>query len=145
MPGKAYVSPCMAHNPKAEKQKDAEAEIDDFRRKLGPFVVAAEKTRMAMVFTDAGAEGHPIIFANDAFLKITGYGREEVLGNSFDALMAAGAEPEALKELEGARRECVARISARRRHLHDRYPRADGRGRWVVRWPAGARSSSRTK
>jgi len=92
----------MAHNPKADEQERAETEVDDFRRKLGPFVVAAEKTRMAMVFTDAEAEGHPIIFANDAFLKLTGYGREEVLGNSFDEVMAAGAEPEALEELEAA-------------------------------------------
>ena len=41
---------------------------------------AAETTRMPMVFTDAGAPHHPIIFANDAFLSLTGYGREEVLG-----------------------------------------------------------------
>ena len=35
---------------KSEEQKDAEAEVEGFRKNLGPFVVAAESTRMAMVF-----------------------------------------------------------------------------------------------
>ena len=38
---------------KSVEQKDAEAEIENFRQDLGPSVVAAETTRMAMVFTDA--------------------------------------------------------------------------------------------
>jgi hypothetical protein len=35
---------------------------------------------MAMVFTDAKEANHPLIFANDSFLSLAGYGREEVLG-----------------------------------------------------------------
>jgi hypothetical protein len=50
---------------KSEEQKVAEAEVEDFREDLGPFVVAAETTRMPMVFTDAKAPDNPIIFAND--------------------------------------------------------------------------------
>ena len=57
---------------KSEGQKAAEADVESFRDELGPFVVAAEETRMAMVFTDAREPGHPIIFANDAFLALTG-------------------------------------------------------------------------
>jgi hypothetical protein len=38
---------------------------------------------MAMVFTDAKACGYPIIVANDSFLRLTGWPREEVLGQSF--------------------------------------------------------------
>ncbi len=34
-------------------QKAAEADVEKFRDQLGPFVVAAEKTRMAMLFTNA--------------------------------------------------------------------------------------------
>ena len=40
------------------------AEVESFRKDLGPFVVAAETTRMAMVFADAKEPGNPIIFAN---------------------------------------------------------------------------------
>ena len=69
---------------KSEEQKVAEAEVDSFRKDFGPFVVAAETTRMAMVFTDAKEPGHPIIFANDSFLSLTGYDREEVLGHGFN-------------------------------------------------------------
>ena len=64
---------------KSEEQEDAEAEVEGFEDDLGPFVVAAETTRMAMVFADAKEPGYPIIFANDAFLALTGYAREEVL------------------------------------------------------------------
>jgi PAS domain S-box-containing protein len=87
-------------NPSRE-QKVAEAEIDRFRRNLGPFAVAAETTRMAMVFTDA-APGNPVIFVNKSFLSLTGYMREEVLGNSFNSLMARGADPEVLALVEAA-------------------------------------------
>jgi PAS domain S-box-containing protein len=85
---------------KSEEQNDAEAEVEHFRRDLGPFVVAAETTRMAMVFTDAKAPDHPIIFANDSFLSLTGYDREELLGQNFGFLLARGTDPEALAELE---------------------------------------------
>ena len=57
---------------------------------------------MAMVFTDAKAPGNPIIFANDSFLRLTRYSREEVLGQSFNFLMARGADPDALAAIEGA-------------------------------------------
>jgi PAS domain S-box-containing protein len=91
---------------KSQEQKGAEAEVEGFRRSLGPFVVAAETTRMAMIFTDATEPHNPIIFANDSFLSLTGYDREEVLGKRFNFLMAQGADAEALarlkNEFEGA-------------------------------------------
>jgi PAS domain S-box-containing protein len=87
---------------KSAEQKGAEANVESFRRDLGPFVVAAETTRMAMVFTDANEPDNPIIFANDAFLSLTGYDRKEVLGQSFNFLMARGADPVALAQVEAA-------------------------------------------
>jgi PAS domain S-box-containing protein len=85
---------------KSGEQKDAEAEVESFRKNLGPFVVAAETTRMAMVFTDATEPDNPIIFANDSFLSLTGYDREEVLGKGFNFLMAHGADAEALTRIK---------------------------------------------
>jgi len=85
---------------KSQEQKAAEAEVEGFRKDLGPFVVAAETTRMAMIFTDAKEADNPIIFANDSFLSLTGYGREEVLGQRFDFLLAHVADAEAMKLIE---------------------------------------------
>ena len=85
---------------KSEEQKDAEADVDWFRKDLGPFVVAAETTRMAMVFTDARDDNNPIIFANDSFVSLTGYSREEILGQSFNFLMAHGADAEAIEKIK---------------------------------------------
>ncbi len=88
--------------PKDQEQKAAEAEVEEFKEDLGPFVIAAESTRMPMVFTDAKGADNPIIFANDAFLKLTGYERDEVLAQSFNFLLASGADEKALRQIEQA-------------------------------------------
>jgi PAS domain S-box-containing protein len=99
--GRDQIEQCMPKiTSKSEEQKDAEAQVQSFKNELGPFVVAAEATRMAMVFTDAKQPSNPIIFANDSFLSLTGYAREEVLGQSFNFLMAHAADAEALAKIE---------------------------------------------
>jgi PAS domain S-box-containing protein len=85
---------------KSEEQKHAEAEVESFHDHLGPFVVAAETTRMPMVFTDAKHSSNPIIFANDGFLTLTGYPREEVLGQDFNFLLARNANADVLRQIE---------------------------------------------
>ena len=87
--------------PKSDVQIASELSVDVFRRDLGPFVVAAENTRMPMVFTD-GEPGHPVIFANKAFLALTGYPREEVLAKSFQSLLAVGVATETMSIVEAA-------------------------------------------
>jgi PAS domain S-box-containing protein len=72
---------------KSAQQKAAEAAVAAFRSDLGPFVVAAQTTRMPMIFTDAKVLGNPIIFANDSLLALTGYERAELLGQTVDFLM----------------------------------------------------------
>jgi PAS domain S-box-containing protein len=103
---------------KSIEQKIAEGEVESFRKGRGPFVVAAETTRMAMVFTDAREADNPIIFANDAFLSLTGYERKEVLGHSFNFLMARGADQASLTQIAAAFEGCEAgssEISYRRK------------------------------
>jgi PAS domain S-box-containing protein len=87
---------------KSEVQKAAEAAVEGFRRNLGPFVVAAERTRMPMVFTDAKAPGHPIIFANQSLASLIGAAPDQVLGDDFDSLIAQEAGPEALTQIKAA-------------------------------------------
>jgi PAS domain S-box-containing protein len=115
----------VAETGKSEEQKAAEAEVDRFRKDLGPFVVAAETTRMAMLFTDAKEVGNPIIFANEAFLKLTGFQREEVLGHRFDDMMARGADEEALSRVAAAFQKTS------NEDLKIRYCRENGKPFWT--------------
>jgi PAS domain S-box-containing protein len=111
---------------KSEEQKVAEADVESFRRDLGPFVVAAETTRMAMVFMDAKEPGHPIIFANDSFLSLSGYDRKEVLGHRFNFMMARGADPKSLAQIEAA-------FEGSTEHSSEiRYRRKDGSMFWAA-------------
>lgn len=87
---------------KSGAQKAAEADVAAFREALGPFVTAAETTRMPMMFTDAKAPEHPIVFVNQAFLKLSGYDEHEILGQSFDFLMERGTDPGMLAEIQTA-------------------------------------------
>lgn len=43
---------------------------------------AMGSTHLAMIVTDADQADNPIIYANDAFLQLTGYRREEVIGRN---------------------------------------------------------------
>ena len=121
---------------KSEEQKEAEAEVESFREDLGPFVVAGETTRMAMVFTDAKEPDNPIIFANDAYLSLTGYAREEVLGKSFNFLMVQAADVEALAQID-AEFESDSHGGA-----EFRYRRKDGSEFWAALFISPVRDKS---
>jgi hypothetical protein len=47
---------------KSKEQQAAESEVESFRKHLGPFVVAAETTRVATVFADSKEANHPVNF-----------------------------------------------------------------------------------
>ena len=87
---------------KSGQQEQAESEVEGFREDLGPFVVAAETTRMPMVFMNARDSELPIVFVNDAFLDLTGYTRQEVLGQAFNTWIAKGVDPEGLEQMKAA-------------------------------------------
>ena len=88
--------------PKDRKQRAAEAEVAEFKEDLGPFVIAAETTRMPMVFTDAGKPDNPIIYVNDSFLKLTEYDRDELLAQRFNFLLADDSDQEDLEAIAAA-------------------------------------------
>lgn len=47
-----------------------------------PFAAAVRSTRMAMIITDPRQHDNPIIFANDAFSRLTGYHHDELIGRN---------------------------------------------------------------
>ncbi|MEO8546895.1 MAG: HWE histidine kinase domain-containing protein, partial [Sphingomicrobium sp.] len=98
--------------------------------------VAAEETRMPMVFMDAKEPDNPIIFANDSFLRLTGYEREEVLGHSFNFMMAQGTDPKALALVEAA-------FEGTDDHSSEiRYRRKDGSMFWAALFISPVRDES---
>lgn len=67
------------------------AEVLPDRRELA--LVAVERTRMPMVVTDPRRPDNPIVLANHAFLDLTGYQAEEVIGRNCRLLQGPGTAP----------------------------------------------------
>jgi PAS domain S-box-containing protein len=111
---------------KSGEQKAAEIEVTAMRKVGGPFVAAAERTRMPMVFSDPQIPGNPIIYANDSFLALTGYDREEVLGRSYHFMMGPGTDPTAQAQIDAAFHDSYDA------YPEVRYYRKDGSEFWAV-------------
>lgn len=60
---------------------------------------AARRAQLAMIASDVSAEGEPIVFANEAFEKLTGYSQEEILGRSCNFLQGEGTSPETVESI----------------------------------------------
>ncbi|WP_376092778.1 PAS domain S-box protein [Roseomonas sp. CCTCC AB2023176] len=71
----------------------AEGRIEEVRERGGIFVEAVRATRMPMVVTDPSLPGNPIVFANEAFLGVSGYGMDEVLGQGPHFMNGPGTDP----------------------------------------------------
>ncbi len=78
---------------------DAEANLGD------PFAAAVRATRMPMIVTDPRQFDNPIVFANDAFLKLTGYSRLEVTGRNCRFLQGPDTDSAAVDRVRAAIRD----------------------------------------
>ena len=82
----------------------SEGEIENLRLKGGLFVEAVRATRMAMAVTDPALPGNPIVFANQSFLKLSGYSMEEVLGQQPYFMNGEDTDPDDSARFEEALR-----------------------------------------
>lgn len=64
--------------------------------------VAVERTRMAMTVVDATKPDLPIVMANQAFLDLTGYAADEVVGRNCRFLQGPLTSPAAVQEIRDA-------------------------------------------
>jgi PAS domain S-box-containing protein len=80
----------------------AERHIEAVRQQGGLFVEAVRRTRMPMLVTDATLPGNPIVFANGAFLDLSGYSMDELLGQDPHFMNGDGTDPEAIRRYEAA-------------------------------------------
>lgn len=67
-------------------------------------IVGQDAERSALI-TDPTRPDNPIVFVSDAFLVLTGYGRDEVLGRNCRFLQGPDTDPRAIEDIRRAIRE----------------------------------------
>lgn len=67
-----------------------------------PFAAAIRATRMSMIITDPRQPDNPIVFANDAFLKLIGYERHEVMGRNCRFLQGPQTDASSVDRIRAA-------------------------------------------
>jgi PAS domain S-box-containing protein len=77
---------------------------DDLDDRGGVFFAAVEMTRMPMILSDPRKPDNPIVFANKAFLDLTGYEEHEVVGRNCRFLQGPRTDRDHVRQL----REAVA-------------------------------------
>src|SRR3954466_2235895 len=85
-----------------DERTSSERQIENAREQGGVFVEAVRLTRMPMLVTDAALPGNPIIFANRAFIELSGYTADELLGQDPHFMNGEETDPEAIRRYEMA-------------------------------------------
>ena len=64
--------------------------------------IAVERTRMPMVVSDPRLPDNPIVLANSAFLALTGYTAEEIIGRNCRFLQGPDTDPASIDQIRAA-------------------------------------------
>ncbi len=67
-----------------------------------PFVAAVRATRMPMIITNPRLPDNPVVFANGAFCRLSGYTREEILGRNCRFLQGPETDPATVRRIRDA-------------------------------------------
>ncbi|MCJ2014281.1 histidine kinase famiy protein [Methylobacterium sp. J-076] len=97
--------------PGTRVNDDAPSEVSDPKSEI--FFAAVETTRMPMIVTDPRQPDNPIIFANRAFVAMTGYAPEELVGRNCRFLQGPETDRETIAAVRAAvaeRREYATEI-----------------------------------
>ena len=93
----------------AGKQADAgrdlrriQAEIDGRCVGTDPFAALVRATHMSIVISDPRQADNFIVFVNDAFCRMSGYGPEEIVGGNCRFLQGADPDPAAVERIRRA-------------------------------------------
>jgi len=89
-------------NPGKEHWKSSYITDAGFDDQNNIFFAAVEMTRMPMVVTDPRQDDNPIVFVNGAFLDLTGYVMEEVIGRNCRFLQGPDTDQGSVQELKTA-------------------------------------------
>ena len=100
-------SPAPAASPATQAQVEADqerigAEILGLDLSTDPFVSAVRATRMPMIISNPRLPDNPTVFANDAFVRLTGYPREEILGRNCRFLQGPATDRDSIRRISEA-------------------------------------------
>ena len=96
------AAPGPSGGPGAGNGQDATEARPGLYDRGGVFFAAAEMTRMPMVVTDPNRPDNPIVFTNGAFLDLTGYAQDEVLGRNCRFLQGARTDRATVRQIAEA-------------------------------------------
>ena len=102
---KAEIASLQQRNPKAGDARDAARIVEEITgtdNGTDPFAAAVRATRMPMVISNPRLPDNPIVFVNDAFCRLCGYQREEIVGHNCRFLQGADTDPETVMLLRAA-------------------------------------------
>ena len=83
-------------------------EITGPGRHTDPFVAAVHATRMPMIITNPRLPDNPVVFANDSFCRLTGYDRDDIVGQNCRFLQGPETDPATVRAIHDA----VERVEA---------------------------------
>ena len=89
----------------SDQARDAAHIVDEILGTDGgtnPFAAAVRTTRMPMVIANPRLEDCPIVFVNDAFCLLTGFGRGDILGRNCRFLQGPDTDPATVREIGDA-------------------------------------------
>src|SRR5215203_6034737 len=85
-----------------DERTSSERHIANVREEGGVFVEAVRLTRMPMLVTDATLPGNPITFANKAFIELSGYTIDELLGQDPHFMNGEDTDPAAIQQYQAS-------------------------------------------
>jgi len=86
----------QAHVPSPEQTIDVDVVPS------GSFKAAFRSLRIPVLMVDRGLVHQPVVFANEAFLRLTGHSADELLGRSWRAIAGSDTAADALVAVEAA-------------------------------------------
>ncbi|WP_217431022.1 PAS domain-containing protein [Sphingomonas bacterium] len=89
--GQAAVNEAEERHAATDAERIA-AELIGLDVGTDPFVAAVRATRMPMVISNPRLPDNPIVFANGAFCRLSGYPRDEILGRNCRFLQGPGTD-----------------------------------------------------
>ena len=87
-----------------------------------PLIAAVWATRMPIVVSDPRLADNPVVFCNDAFCRLTGYARAEVIGRNCRFLQGPETDQDALRRIRAAVRDAATIEIDVRNHRRDGTP-----------------------